>query len=182
MIRSSEQKEARNYKLRVQYSTNPEPFKQRSLRAYYNNRDKVLSKQKARRETDPDHRSKLLAACRAYRAKIKAHDPLRLKLKVAKERAKKLHLGYDLTIAWAKDTYTGRCALTGLSFQLTPEGSRGPSMFAASIDRVDSTVGYVKSNCRWVLYAINSFKNSASDATMYEIAEALLRNRKDKNG
>lgn len=45
------------------------------------------------------------------------------------------------------------------------------------MDRIDSSKGYTQDNCRFILFAVNSFKGVGTDALMLEIAQALLERR-----
>lgn len=87
-------------------------------------------------------------------------------------------MAFDLDADWCRAQYTGRCALTGLEFSY--EGiKRGPKMRAPSVDRLDSTKGYTKDNCRIVIFAVNALKHSGTDEDMYKIAEALINHRQN---
>jgi len=47
----------------------------------------------------------------------------------------------------------GRCAITGIKFHTKLHGVKRP--YYHSIDRIDSSIGYSKDNCRLVCYAVN---------------------------
>lgn len=47
-----------------------------------------------------------------------------------------------------------------------------------SIDRIKHDGGYTKNNVRFVLNQVNIFRQNGPDERMYDIAEALIRNRK----
>jgi len=100
-------------------------------------------------------------------------------LEGAKQRAKAQHLPYTLTEKWAITTWTGACAVTGLTFVFKPRGKRkwdkGTSLYSASIDRISPKKGYTQKNCRFVLTSINWFKNHGSDADILRIATALVQ-------
>ena len=49
--------------------------------------------------------------------------------------------------------------------------------FTLSLDRIDSSKGYTKDNCRFILLGINMLRGMGTDSEMYTIAEALLNNR-----
>jgi hypothetical protein len=78
---------------------------------------------------------------------------------------------------WAEKTYTGVCALTGLPFINSAQaiaGKSGGRPYSPSIDRINPLKGYTQDNCRFVLFAVNSFKGTMSDPEMYHIARALI--------
>lgn len=95
-------------------------------------------------------------------------------MKSAKSRAKKKRLPFDLTIDWAKDRWTGRCELSGIEFRPS-SGRQNP--YSPSIDRIDGTKGYVRTNCRFILSAINYLKANGTDEQMFHIASELTARR-----
>ena len=63
--------------------------------------------------------------------------------------------GIAFTITWRHiypTVVAGRCELTGIQFK---KSRFKPNPFASSIDRIDSTKGYIPGNVRVVLWAIN---------------------------
>jgi hypothetical protein len=92
----------------------------------------------------------------------------------ARDRAKKKNLPFTLTPEWAIATWTGRCAITDIPFLIGQRGS-GPKRLSPSIDRIEPALGYVPDNCRFILHAINAFKQDGTDAEMLEIARAIVR-------
>jgi hypothetical protein len=96
----------------------------------------------------------------------------------ARKRAEKYSLLYDLTPQWGELAWkstNGCCVVTGLPFVPGRQG-RGPHPFSPSIDRIDSKLGYLQTNCRFVLMAVNSMKGEGSDEDMFFIAAAMLLN------
>lgn len=90
----------------------------------------------------------------------------------AKERAVKKGVPFSLTLTWGRETWTGVCSLTGLSF--VEKIGNGPGPRSPSIDRIDPALGYVPSNCRFILACVNSFKHSGTEAEMFEVIDALM--------
>ena len=70
-----------------------------------------------------------------------------------------------------------RCALTGIALQLPQGPRRGFAWDSISCDRIVARDGYMVGNVRFVLNAINLFRNDGPDERMYMLAEALLRHR-----
>jgi len=106
------------------------------------------------------------------RRNLKITHPWRMPVEAAKNRAAIKGITCNLTEAWAIKVWTGYCAISGLAFKYE-RSSKGPSIFAPSIDRIDSTKGYAQDNCRFVLACVNFFKNNGTDAEMFKIAEAI---------
>lgn len=96
-------------------------------------------------------------------------------LRSAQYRAKKKGLLFDLTKEWLSARWTGKCELSGIPFALK-DGAPGPKFYSPSIDRIVAHLGYVQTNCRIVLWAVNSLKHDATDADMYRVAKALAEN------
>ena len=92
----------------------------------------------------------------------------------AKQRAKNNSLDYDLSTEWGILKYTGRCELTGIPFYISDNGVMNP--FSPSLDKIDPKKGYTKDNCRFILVAINSFKNNMLDVEMYKLIKLIHLN------
>ena len=109
--------------------------------------------------------------------KRRAENPWYAQLLAAGDRSRNSNLEYDLTAEWARATYTGVCVLTGLPFHvsyLEEAGKSGGRPYSPSIDRINPLKGYTQDNCRWVLFAVNSFKGTMTDQEMLTIARALI--------
>lgn len=89
----------------------------------------------------------------------------------ARHRARKFGLPFDLDREWCEARWTGRCELTEIQFLLNTEIRGG---FAPSIDKIVPEQGYIKSNCRFVLFAVNCLKHNGTDTEMYRVADALV--------
>lgn len=88
----------------------------------------------------------------------------------AKGRAKKNGFAYDLDFSWAKDKWTGYCEVSGLAFI---QGTKSFCGYSPSIDRIDPSRGYVKSNCRFILMSLNSMKGSMSESEFQLLLKRL---------
>lgn len=74
------------------------------------------------------------------------------------------------------DVQCGKCPYTGLSMILpknTNEYMKSRSLKKASLDRIDSSKGYLKGNVEFVCYAINMAKNSFTREEMKEFIEEM---------
>jgi hypothetical protein len=69
----------------------------------------------------------------------------------------------------------GRCEVTGMKLHTTWEGKRHP--MAPSIDRIDSSKGYVRGNCRVVCYAVNVAMLHWGEDTFSQIATGWVLNK-----
>lgn len=71
----------------------------------------------------------------------------------------------------------GRCEVTGIAFQLQkPDGARARPFFH-SLDRIDSSRGYVADNCRIVCYAVNLAMSNWGEDVFAQIATGFVINR-----
>ena len=112
--------------------------------------------------------------------KRRAEYPWYAMLLAAGDRSRNSGLEYNLTKEWAEKTYTGLCCLTNIPFITSydkPAGKSGCRPYSPSIDRINPLKGYTRDNCRWVLFAVNSFKQQMTDQEMYAIAHALIANK-----
>ena len=85
----------------------------------------------------------------------------------------------DLKRVW--EIQQGVCFFSGVKLELSSytKINKNP-LYAASLDRIDSSKGYSLDNIRWVSRAINWMKNDMSDDMVYEFLE-IIRNKKTPN-
>lgn len=100
----------------------------------------------------------------------------------AKKNARLRGIPFDLTKAEFDALVKksdGRCMVSGLPFT-TPSrrkaGSRRP--FAPSLDRIDSAVGYTKSNCRIVSIIVNCALNEWGEEPLFEMCRAVAEKQR----
>lgn len=103
------------------------------------------------------------------------------RLNSAKDRAKVTNRSFDLTKEFLLELWKkqdGLCSLSGLSLDPSAAGNgtgnKGP--FSISIDRIDSTLGYVQSNVRLLCTLANQAKSVWSDEVVLQMSEAYLKN------
>lgn len=132
---------------------------------YQRNKERHVARTKAYREKHPEVRNKEYRNARQKRPWLHA-------LMNAKNRASKKSFAFDLTREWCEQNWTGRCAISNLPFSF---GTQLHFPFAPSIDRIDSSLGYIQANCRFVLFAVNSFKGTGTDEDMFNITRAIVR-------
>ena len=98
---------------------------------------------------------------------LRTNDPAKYYLKVVKDRSRKKGLEFDLDYEWIKEKFDkGVCEISGerLDFTYTPGTTCNSaySEFTPSIDRIDSSRGYLKENCQVVCIWINRAKGISS--------------------
>ena len=76
-----------------------------------------------------------------------------------KYRAKKKKIEFNITMSYLNSIYTGKCALSGLDLVLSKtKYINKETITTASIDRIDSSKGYIEGNVQWIHKDINSMK------------------------
>lgn len=95
-------------------------------------------------------------------------------------RSKAKGYNYDLTPDYIQglfDSCQGVCAQTGIAFDMTlgtkGKGKRNP--LRPSVDRIDSTRGYVKDNVRIVLSIVNTMKADWPDDIVDKVVKAWAK-------
>lgn len=116
---------------------------------------------------------------KSRRKSSKTYDAIRNKmnpwmalLRSASQRARKRKIQYNLDYEWGRNSWTGKCAITGLNFIVTNR-TIGGNPFSPTIDKIDPKLGYIKENCRFILFAVNSLKHTGTDDDMKKIISAL---------
>jgi hypothetical protein len=83
----------------------------------------------------------------------------------------------DLINQW--DVQNGICPFSGVKLELSSYSKiKKNPIYSASLDRIDSSLGYVKNNIRWVSRVINWMKNDMSDKQVNDLIEILVKNKK----
>lgn len=177
-LRQEDPEKTRAYQ-RQRYAVNSEKMaEQARLRRASVPKETRSQQGKARYQKNADTRR---AYVRDQRAELRGKEPWRLALPGVRCRAKTRNIPFDLTPEWARSVWTGRCALTGIEFDLsTQPGRTGPRFYSPSIDRIEPALGYTQGNCRFVLFAVNALKSDACDADMLRVARALLVPEKEE--
>jgi hypothetical protein len=80
----------------------------------------------------------------------------------------------DLKSIW--ETQNGKCTYLGIDLVLSNYSKiqRSP-VYSASLDRIDSTKGYIKGNIQWISRAMNNLKNDMSHEDMLEIINLIKK-------
>lgn len=143
---------------------NPDKVKEVARAEYRRNKERHTVRTKAYRAAHPEVRRTEYQNARQKR-------PWGLALTNARHRSLKKGFAFELTREWCEQKWTGRCAVSDLPFSF---GTQTHFPFSPSIDRIDSSLGYIPSNCRFVLFAINSFKGSGTDESVLHMAQAIV--------
>ena len=86
----------------------------------------------------------------------------------------------DLKEQWEKQN--GICEFSGINLILSSYKKIDKSLiYAASLDRIDSSKGYIKGNIRWVSRSINYMKNTMSDDMVNELIDLIVKNKTGSN-
>jgi hypothetical protein len=108
-----------------------------------------------------------------YRSKTKVRA--KELLAMAKFSAKKKNISFDLDYEWIFERLElGICEMTGIKFDLEPFPKGRQNPYTASLDRVVPELGYVKSNVRMILWALNAAFNSYGENVYADIARVFL--------
>jgi len=99
---------------------------------------------------------------------------------VIKQSAKRRNLEFKLSSEYIWNLYekqNRKCALTGelIEFNKTAKDRDG----TASLDRIDSSKGYVEGNVQWVHKIINVMKQDLTDKKFIEMCNKVIHYRKD---
>jgi hypothetical protein len=73
----------------------------------------------------------------------------------------------------------GVCEVTGIAFDFNKPEQTCKNPYAPSIDRIDSTIGYIKSNTRIVIWQYNLMKGELSDKELLILCKLILERSKD---
>lgn len=83
-----------------------------------------------------------------------------------KNMAKKRNLKFEISLEYVWNLFikqNSKCILSGLDLCFAPQGVQQSNIQTASLDRIDSSKGYVKDNVQWVHKRINIMKNNMKD-------------------
>lgn len=120
---------------------------------YDKNKDKYNESKRDRRKNDSEYRKKIKRQKReSYRKNI-----LTSRISLAKARAKKYNLEFDLTVDDL--TIPEFCPLLEIKLEI---GKKGDYENSPSLDRINPKKGYTKDNVWIISKKANSMKNSAT--------------------
>lgn len=122
---------------------------------------KVNNKNRVGKPISDKQREHLLSICDNQKDE---YSPFRYTLRNIKKRFKEVNIDLEyLKELWEKQE--GKCPYTGLSLILPiyKNLKEIPFIYRASLDRIDSSKGYVKGNVQFVSTPINLMKSEMSD-------------------
>jgi hypothetical protein len=86
----------------------------------------------------------------------------------------------DMMEIW--DSQEGICPFTGVKLILNSYTKIVDNiLFVASLDRIDSSKGYIKGNVRWISKGINFMKSDKNDEEVWEMCRMIYENYKKIN-
>lgn len=95
-----------------------------------------------------------------------------------KTRANKKGLEVDVTQEYLKsllDASEYSCSVSGLKMNLESHPRKKANPFKASLDRIDSTKGYIKGNVQWVCWSVNQMKSDKTEDEFKFWVETLYK-------
>jgi len=94
-------------------------------------------------------------------------------IRKAKRRQKKFGFDVDIDVKYLKELFesqNGKCAVTGVELI---HGSNINKNFMASVDRIDSSLGYIRGNVRFVSLTVNYAKNDQTEECLQEFIDII---------
>ena len=96
-------------------------------------------------------------------------------VKTAKRRSSKFNELSDIDEDFIiQKLLNGKCEVTGIEFDFNKHSKYSKNPYAPSIDRIDSSVGYIKTNVRMVIWQVNLMKGELSDFEFIELCRKVI--------
>lgn len=95
----------------------------------------------------------------------------------AKRRSKQKRRDFNLTADIVRNLFesaAGRCQVTGIPFTINSEKRFHSHPFMPSIDRINSSLGYVDGNVRLVCYCVNIAMSQWGEVVLEKMAKAYM--------
>jgi hypothetical protein len=123
-----------------------------------------------------DNKEKLKAKALAHSRVTQLDRPGHFWFNTLKARARKKGLDFDLTEEFLTELLSAKvCSVTGIQLEAPghdrSRANRSP--WSASVDRKDSSLGYLRDNVRVVCMMYNLARSDWEDADVLRMAEAL---------
>lgn len=95
-----------------------------------------------------------------------------------KHGALRRNINFEITIddLWYQfEKQNGRCSLSGLDLKFPMFGEKATKQ-TASLDRIDSDLGYIKTNIQWLHKDVNKMKWELSQERFLELCKTIINN------
>lgn len=129
-------------------------------------------------------KSKVQHERHSHKTKVKSreyyrtrHGRIKSMLKTADRRSSKFEDECNITYEYIDELFNkcnDECMVSGLSFNYLPVDGMKCNPYAPSLDRIDSTKGYVVGNVRLVCWQINLMKGEITDDELKKFCQAIL--------
>jgi hypothetical protein len=97
-------------------------------------------------------------------------------VRAIEKRCRRNGIPFELDPEWlASRLSAGRCELSGIKFELKIHRSDRAHPFSPSVDRIAPSLGYTKSNCRVVLFALNMAMSDFGIDILLQMTDAVRR-------
>jgi hypothetical protein len=95
-------------------------------------------------------------------------------------RIKQRHHDYDVDLEYLKELWDNdnSCVYTGVKLVLPKHTGFNDPLYTASLDRIESSKGYVKGNVQYISITANHAKNSMSHEQMINFCNLIVENKK----
>lgn len=98
----------------------------------------------------------------------------------AKRRSLEKGIDCDLDFDFVHEKLLhGKCEVTGIEFDFKKPTSSVKNAYSPSIDRIDSSLGYTKQNCRIVIWQFNMMKGELSDVELINLCNIVSERLKN---
>jgi len=135
------------------------------------------------RNTERNHKQDIKNQNRLRRDKTnsykRAYDGVKNREQSSGKRKPKgfnISLEYTLEVA---EQQNHKCALTGIPFNMKRTGDKEHDALLPSIDRINSTLGYVPGNIQWTTIWANTAKLNHTTKFFHQMCTATTRNLKN---
>lgn len=95
---------------------------------------------------------------------------------VTKRRRRNPEFEYDITMKYAWEQFLkqqGKCIYTKIELTFPEDGSQGGT---SSLDRIDSSKGYIKNNIQWVHTNVNNMKGTLAHVDFINLCALINEN------
>lgn len=145
--RNQVQNKKNPHRMIERYKKNPEIIKKATKKWRSSNIERVKEKQK-----------EYLSRCKSN--PIFCDLPQMWYYKRVQSNCKKIDREFNLTFEEFQNSYTGKCCLTGRDIKCVSKYCYSPGNQTASLDRINSSIGYNINNIQWLDWEVNHIKSN----------------------